>query len=94
MTESVDNDPVLSRAADVLAVALEGEVVVMHGDVVHRLNPFAAAVWERVDGVTSVGSLIEDLRTTFVDREVRIDTDVRTLVTAMLESGIIEVVDG
>ncbi len=71
------------------AVAVDGEVVVWREHGIHRLNPTAALVWERCDGVTDLDSLAGELAASFDVGFETVRDDVLRTVDELTSRGLV-----
>lgn len=82
----------LIRRDDVLEAEVDGERVVMSGRsyAYFGLVGTGVAVWERIDGVASLGDIVSDLVGEFDADESRIWADVVEFVSALEAADLIE----
>ncbi len=91
---SAERDPglgALNRRPDLEWAELDGEVVVFDqaGMAVHLLNPSAARVWCRLDGVTTVGEVASWLADEHRADEDLVRRDVETVLVDLDELGLL-----
>lgn len=81
----------------VTSVELDDEAVLLDGatEAVHTLNPTGTLVWRCVDGVASLGEIIDDFAAVFVDvARDELAADILQLVRAMGAQGLLVGVRG
>ncbi len=85
-------DRVVAReiAGETLLVPIRGDVDDMHH--IFALNPVAAHVWNRIDGVTPEHEIIASVHEKFAVDAQRTEQDVASFITQLLEAGLIQVV--
>lgn len=76
---------------DLVAVEADGERVVYDpaADRLHHLNPTASLVFRLADGTGTVSELVGDLAEAFGEPVRRVDRDVRALLRAFRETGLL-----
>lgn len=88
----MDRNRVLARRDDVLEAEVDGDRVLMSGSdfKYFGLAGTGALVWDRIDGSTSLGDLIDSLAAEFTADVVRVETDVVDFVSALDAAGLIK----
>jgi len=87
----IDAEHVVMRHPNVASAELDGEVVLFDEttDALHLLNPTAAAVWLRIDGLATVRELAADLAAAFgADPEV-VRRDLMALLRELDSDGLL-----
>ena len=96
MTSSTLPDTKLIVATkDAVSCDLEGEAVILHlsSESYFGLNPVGATIWEFIQQARSVDEICAHLLTEYdVDRE-QCEAEVRNLLEAMREQGLVEIVE-
>ena len=89
---------VLKKSENVVFRKIEDEyilvpIVASAADVesIFNLNETGAAVWERLDGTKKLSDIIEDIKAEYESEDSRIEDDVMTFVSGMVEAKLIEV---
>ncbi len=98
--ESCNLESVLRPSEDVVARLIEGELILVPlvagvgdlNDELYALNEAAQAVWNRLDGVKTLGQVAAELAREFDASAGEIETDVVGLATELLQRGMLSVV--
>jgi hypothetical protein len=84
---------VVTRNPDVVARELpesEGAVLLnMASGAYHGLNPTGFVTWEQIDGLRSVGELVDAVRAQFPDAPATLQTDVLRFLESALERDLV-----
>lgn len=88
----MDMSRVLVRSGDVLEATVDGDRVLMSGrDFAYfGLVATGAAVWDRIDGRTSLGDLVRALAAEFAADEAQVGRDVVDFVSALDAAGLLQ----
>lgn len=88
----MNRDRVLIRRADVLEAEVDGDRVLMSGSdfKYFGLVGTGAIVWDRIDGSTSLGDLIQTLAAEFTADVDQVERDVIDFVSALDAASLIE----
>ena len=90
-------DAVYAASGDVVAREIEGEIVIVPlvagvgdaDDELYTLNEAGAALWRRLDGVSTLGAVAAELADEFAAGQDVIERDVAGLVGELLRRGIV-----
>jgi len=84
---------ILARRPDVIATDLANEMILLDSATgeMFSLNTTGRAIWQALDGRTAVAEISAAIERAFDVSPERVDTDVRQLLAALLEAGLIEV---
>ena len=93
--EDVDGISAPNPHPAVVAVELDGEVVIYHEEAatVHVLNPTATIVWRCLDGSSGLNEICDDLAAVFEVDVERLRRDVIAVVRAFGRQGLLEGVE-
>jgi hypothetical protein len=87
------DDQTIPRAAPSAAgVEVDGERVLLDRSTgsLHKLNDVGAAIWSRLDGSRTLGSLVAELSEEFEADSDRVADDVRDFLTQLAQLGLLE----
>jgi hypothetical protein len=87
-------DTVVSQASASLSAEVAGEVVIMmmNGKSYYALDPVGTDVWSRLGAPRTVADLCEELKREYDAPRERIEQDVLTLLSTLVEAGAVDTV--
>ena len=85
----------LRASREVLSRQLDGETVLLDlgGGPYYSLNEVGSAVWDRLAGEPTLGSLVRALLSEFDVEEATLRADLDALLQDLLERGLVELAD-
>ena len=83
---------ILARRPDVIATDLADELILLDPGTgeMFSLNATGRAIWQALDGRTAVADVSAAIERVFDAGHERVDADVRELLAALLEAGLVE----
>jgi len=90
---TVQPTAILARLPDVIATDLANELILLDpatGEM-FSLNTTGRAIWQALDGRTTVADVSAAIGRAFDVSPERVDADVRQLLASLLEAGLVEV---
>ncbi len=90
--DAIDSAFTAMARRDVIAVDVDGEIVLYDDSrgVLHRLNPTASALWQRLDGTGTLGEIAADMADVFEVDCDRVLADVLMAARAFAQQGLLD----
>ena len=90
MPQLMDVNKIVALKKDFLIERIDGEITVYHPTLTTAvyLNETGALIWELCDGKRTILDIIEALSEQYPESRTQIETDVKTLITQLIERDI------
>lgn len=90
MSLLMDVNKIVELKKDYLIERIDGEITVYHPTLTTAvyLNETGALIWELCDGKRTISDIIEALSEQYPESSTQIETDVKTLITQLIERDI------
>jgi len=93
----VELDTICTPSVDVVSREIEGDIIIVPltagigdaDDELYTLNDTGRAIWQKLDGVRTLGDVVADLALEFDSDRTQLETDVLGFAAAMVDRGIL-----